>query len=108
MKGLYVTNMYPVNCHKYYGIHVKEQIDSLTDTISGEVIFINAFENGKIEYLKSIFGIFRKLKSSHYDYIHIHYGISGLFLLLYRPDIKIFLTLHGGDILPEQKNYIQN
>ena len=34
-----------------------------------------------------------------YDLIHIHYGISAMFLLFYRPKVTVLLTLHGSDIL---------
>jgi glycosyltransferase involved in cell wall biosynthesis len=108
MKGLYITNMFPFKEHKYYGIHVKEQIESLSSKLNYDIFFINAYERGKLEYIKSIFPIIKKIKSEKYDYIHIHYGISGIFLFFFRPKIKIFLTLHGGDILPKQNNYIQN
>ncbi|RZK77238.1 MAG: glycosyltransferase, partial [Pedobacter sp.] len=39
--------------------------------------------------------------------IHIHYGLSALFLLFFRPKKKIFVTFHGADILKEQGHYIQ-
>lgn len=109
MKVLFVTNMYPVGSHQYYGIHVKEQIEAVVMQAgcNYDIYFINALENGKLAYIKSIKHIINKVKKEHYDIIHIHYGISGLFLLLYRPKAKIFLTLHGGDILKRQGHKLQ-
>lgn len=101
--------MFPTASHKYYGIHVKEQIDGLKKYFNFDslLFFINALECGKIEYLKSIIAIAKSIKKYKPDVIHIHYGISGIFLLFYRPRCKIFITLHGGDILPKQGNYLQ-
>lgn len=109
-KILFITNMYPYSGYIYYGIHVKEQIDFLNknNNILSSIYFINAHKNGKIEYIKSIFKIIHKLKISKVDVVHIHYGLSALFLLFFKPtNVKIFLTFHGGDILKEQGNYIQ-
>lgn len=98
--------MYPVKGSEHYGIFVKEQIDSLRNSIEKEIYFINAKSNSNIEYLKSIFRIPIQIKREKYDFIHIHYGLSGLFLLFYKPKITTYLTLHGGDILPAQKKYV--
>lgn len=105
-----MTNMYPTPSREYFGIFVKEQIDHLSEkyNLIPSLYFINASGLGKIEYIRSIFNIRRILKMKTIDIIHIHYGISGLFLLFYRPNAKIFLTLHGGDILRNQGMYIQN
>ena len=110
MNVLFVTNMYPTPSQEYYGIFVKEQIDYLSEkyNLISSVYFINANVRGKIEYIRSIFDLRRILKQKAIDIIHIHYGISGLFLLFFRPKAKIFLTLHGGDILKNQGMFIQN
>lgn len=94
----------------YYGIHVKEQVDFLTDHfhINSSLYFINSYKHGKFEYVKSIFKIRSILKKRNFDVIHIHYGLSGLFLLFFKPKAKIFLTLHGGDIMKNQGLFIQN
>jgi glycosyltransferase involved in cell wall biosynthesis len=109
MKVLFVSNMFPVKKHIYYGIHVKEQIDGLKKSfgINSQLHFINALENGKIEYIKAIFRIKRTISKFKPEIIHVHYGLSGLFLLFFRPKCKVFITLHGGDILPKQGKYVQ-
>lgn len=108
-KILLVTNMYPNERMPYYGIFVKEQFDELSknEDIFLNLFFINAIEKGKLEYIKSIFKIFKKTRKEKFDVIHIHYGLSGLFLLFFKPKTKIFLTLHGGDILIRQGKYFQ-
>lgn len=99
MNVLFVTNMYPILKHKYYGIHVKEQIEAVTENcqIESDLYFINGFEN-KFNYLKSIFSINNLLKKKQPDIIHVHFGLSGFFLLFFKPrKSKIVLTLHGSD-----------
>ena len=103
--------MYPSPESPYYGIFVKEQIDSIAKLFSDiqvEVFFING-KKGGLQYLMSIFTINYKLLSEKYDLIHIHYGLSGLFLL-FNPFVKtpVAVTFHGGDIQKEQNKPIQN
>ncbi len=100
MKILLVTNMYPHNEHNYYGIFVKEQIEAVRKNykINEKIIFINGVKS-VINYMVSIFQINWHLMWNKYDCIHIHYGLSGLFLVM-NPVINtpVFLTLHGSDI----------
>ena len=93
--------MWPIQNHPYYGIFVKEQIEGLLKNypdLETEVFFINGKQN-KLNYLFSIIAINFKLIFNKYDVIHIHFGLSGLFLL-FNPFIKtpIVTTLHSADI----------
>jgi glycosyltransferase involved in cell wall biosynthesis len=91
--------MYPILEHKYYGIHVKEQIEAVTENcpVESDLYFINGFEK-KTNYLKSILSLKNLLKKKQPDIIHIHFGLSGFFLLFFKPrKSKIVLTLHGSD-----------
>lgn len=101
MKVLYVTNMYPTPDFIYNGIHVKEQILYLTQKYSLEyqVEFINGSKS-KFNYIKSIFSINKLIYNNNFDIIHIHFGLSGLFLL-FNPFIKTptVVTLHGSDTM---------
>ncbi|MES2266922.1 MAG: glycosyltransferase family 4 protein [Bacteroidota bacterium] len=100
MKVLYVTNMYPTASYTYNGIHVKEQIDYLTTNypIDKEIYFIDGGRS-KVNYFKSMFTANRLIKKNNYDLVHVHFGLSGLFLLV-NPFIKtpVVLTIHGSDI----------
>lgn len=100
MKILYVTNMYPTADHIYNGIHVKEQIEHLVSKyhFEHEIYFING-RKSRLNYIKSIFCIYRRLKKNTFDLIHIHFGLSGFFLF-FIPfiNIPIVVTLHGSDI----------
>jgi teichuronic acid biosynthesis glycosyltransferase TuaC len=108
MKVLFITNMYPVPDYIYFGIHVKEQIDALKkdEGVEGDVYFINGRES-KLNYFKSISALRNKIDKGNYDLIHIHYGISGLFLLFYTPTIPVFVTLHSGELF-QKKGYINH
>lgn len=100
MKILYVTNMYPTEERLYDGIFVKEQIDYYQKIYKPEyqIFVIDRFKT-KLNYLKSIFSINRLIATESWDLIHVHFGLSGLFLL-FNPFLKIpvIVTLHGSDI----------
>jgi len=99
MKVLFITNMFPVEDYQSFGIHVKEQIQSLKTLkkVESDMIFING-RASKLNYYKSIKAIKNTLQANKYDLIHIHYAISGLFLLFFRPKIPVIITLHGGEL----------
>lgn len=101
--------MYPSKELPYYGIFVKEQLEEMQkdSSLKIDLFYIDSAKKGRLEYLKSIFRIPAKIKKENYDIIHIHYGLSGLFLLFFKPEAKVYLTLHGGDILIEQGKFIQ-
>ena len=110
MNVLLVTNMFPSPKDPYFGIFVKEQMDAVCkihQDISYTVFYING-KLSKIEYLKSIFKIHKRITEMNFDLIHIHYGLSGLFLLKkIKKKIPVIITLHGGDIQIEQGKNIQ-
>jgi glycosyltransferase involved in cell wall biosynthesis len=108
MKILYVTNMYPSVDDSTYGIFVKEQIEAIerVQVIDKSIYVINGRKGFK-EYLKSVFIIRKIIRKEHFDLVHIHYGLSGLFLLLGRIKAPVIMTLHGGDIQTEQGKMVQ-
>lgn len=109
MNILFVTNMYPTRANPVAGIFVKEQVEDISRALkkSFDVFFINAIYRGNLQYLLSMLKIPALIRRKKYDIIHIHYGLSGLFLLFFRPRARIFLTLHGADIMRQQKKHIQ-
>ncbi|EOZ96372.1 glycosyltransferase, putative [Indibacter alkaliphilus LW1] len=108
-KILFVTNMYPFDKKPYFGIFIKEQIDELKKSFSfdHEVYFINGLYKSKLEYLRSILRVPQVIRKFKPDIIHVHYGISGLFLLFYKPKIPVIMTLHGCDFLDHGDNWLQ-
>jgi len=101
MKVLYITNMYPTSDRPYYGIFVKEQIEFLrkNEDIEIKVLILNNKNNFKKYFnFKKILKFIQKFNP---DIIHVHYGLTGLPLLLLYPfiyKIKIVTTYHGSDI----------
>lgn len=111
MKVLLVTNMYPCTENPTYGIFVQEQERAITHeypNVHYTVVFINGRQD-KSEYIKSIFKIRTLINKQSFDLIHVHYGFSGLFLLLGKlpKKIPVLITLHGGDIQAEQGKNVQ-
>lgn len=112
LRILLVTNMFPdVNPHYLYqGNFVKEQMESVQQVADVEYSLhvIRGFE-GRGEYLRSVVGINRRVRQSPFDVIHVHYGLSGMFLLTPFNGLakRTVLTLHGGDILEEQGKRLQ-
>ncbi len=110
MKILIVTNMYPTDDRPAYGIFVKEQVEAVENRykdVEYTIYYINTAA-GNIAYLKSIAEINRMILTGGFDLVHIHYGLSGLFMLNpFRKKIPVILTLHGGDIQPEQGKTVQ-
>lgn len=111
MKILTVTNMYPSEARPNYGVFVKEQMEAVTrrcPDVEYDLYYIDNTHGNKA-YLNSVFRINRQISRGDYDIIHIHYGLSGLFMLwpLRRWNVPVVLTLHGGDIQPEQGKTVQ-
>ena len=107
MKVLIVTNVYPSEDHPYHGIFVKEQIKAikrLHPDVEFDVYYIDGF-GGKGEYFKSIWKVSSHINKHNYDLVHIHYGLSGMYL--YWPfvkKVKTLVTFHGSDIQPKGGN----
>ncbi len=111
MKILLVTNMFPSENRPDYGVFVKEQMEAVCrcyPEIEYDVYYIDN-KDGNKAYLKSVVAINKKISGGGYDLVHIHYGLSGLFLLwpFRRWNVPVVLTLHGGDIQPEQGKTVQ-
>ena len=108
MKILYVTNMYPNEDDPNYGIFVKEQIEAIERIRKIEkVVYVIDGKKGFGEYIKSVYRIRRVIRKGDFDLVHVHYGLSGLFLLLWRINAPVIMTLHGGDIQAEQGKTVQ-
>lgn len=97
--------MYPVNSEDTFGIAVKEQVESLRPNVDMEVF--NLRLHGTIyRYTVAQLQVIKRILLGNYSTIHIHYGISGLFLLLYKPSkSKVIVTFHGSDILKGDNSF---
>jgi len=101
--------MYPTDKYPFHGIFIKEQIEDLKKShrFDYKIFLIESVHKSKLEYIKSIFEIKRNITDYKPDIVHVHYGLSGLFLLFFKPKVIIFLTLHGSDFNNRGSNYLQ-
>lgn len=110
MRVLTVTNMYPTAARPVYGIFVGEQVEALSRHcgVVPEVYHIDT-SRGRRAYLRSLLELPRIIAAGGYDIVHVHYGLSGLFMLrpFWTSPTATLLTLHGGDIQPEQGKPVQ-
>jgi teichuronic acid biosynthesis glycosyltransferase TuaC len=98
MKVLVVTNMYPTPAMPYFGVFVKDQVDTLRR--AGVVIDV-FFVNGKAStwnYLWGFFRFWRFLRGRQYDLIHAHYVLAGVIARAQR-SYPVVLTHHGPELL---------
>ena len=103
MKVLILTNMYPTPECPFYGIFVKEQVESLRkEGVSVDVFFINGRDN-RLNYFLTVPRLMKKLKYGRYELVHAHhtyciytFWAAKLSLGLKMP---LILTLHEGELL---------
>ncbi|MBB6447251.1 glycosyltransferase [Bacillus benzoevorans] len=105
---LVITNMYPTQNHKSFGIFIKNQVEALRKRgLHIDVAAITNPKNGKVNVmtkytawvLQTIFFLLTKGKS--YDLVHAHYTFpSGYLALLFKKlfGCRMVVTAHGGDI----------
>jgi glycosyltransferase involved in cell wall biosynthesis len=101
--------MWPSVIRPYYGIFVKEQVESLMTASKGyrfSVLNIVGYRS-KFNYLMSIWNVRSALKKNQIDLIHVHFGLSGLFLLAnLKINCPVVCTLHGSDVSRQSKKYL--
>lgn len=107
-KILVITNMYPTDQHKSFGVFVKNQVDALRKAgLEIDVLAITNPLSGKknviIKYVKWLFQAIYYLivKGKSYGVVHAHYVFpSGKIGLLFKKIYKtrLIVTAHGGDI----------
>ena len=92
MKILHVTNAYPLEDNPGYGVFIKEQIDALNKvSILNAVLFINARERGKLEYLRAVRRIAEV--APEFDLIHAHHLYSGFLCALVKGSTPLVVSL---------------
>lgn len=102
--------MYPDTARPYNGIFIAEQLNAIKDMhkdVDFDVCYIEGENKGKTEYIKSIARVNSMICHNNYDLVHIHFGLSGLYLLWpFRKRIPTIVTFHGSDIQPAGGNNI--
>ena len=115
-KILLVSNMYPSNKSKHYGIFVKNVEEILRDNDFEVDKVVMTKQTEKILklfsyimfYLKTIFkGIF-----NNYDYIYVHFishsSLGAVFVKRTSKDVQLILNAHGNDVIADYDFEIKN
>ncbi|MDQ0215304.1 glycosyltransferase involved in cell wall biosynthesis [Oikeobacillus pervagus] len=107
-KVLVISNMYPTDEHKSFGIFVENQVKALrAHGLKVDVSAIKDPRNGKVHVLRKYLTWFLQtlailiFKGRQYDVVHAHYVFpSGVLGLLFKKlwKTKLVVTAHGGDI----------
>ena len=103
MKVLILTNMYPTPEYPFYGIFVKEQVESLRkEGIFVDVFFING-RDSRSNYFFAVPCLVKKLRFGHYDLVHAHHTyciyIFWMAKLILGLKIPLILTFHEAEAL---------
>lgn len=111
-KILLISNMYPSDKYKHYGVFVQNTENLLRN--SGYHVDVSALtkKDSKLTkligyslfYLKAILLVI----TNNYDILYVHY-ISHCALLVkiikkIKPNIKLVINVHGNDVVPEDKH----
>ncbi len=107
MNILIVTNMYPTEKQKFYGIFVYEQVKALRSlfqkSLHIDVYFVRGYRS-PLNYFIDIFRIPLLVKKKKYNLVHVHYGLTLISVLLV--DCPVVVTWHGSDLLRTPVKYI--
>jgi glycosyltransferase involved in cell wall biosynthesis len=98
LRVLFVTNMYPHAEDPASGTFVMHQAQQLRKMGHRVDVFHFLGYRSRLNYLKSAFDVLSLTRGCPYDVVHAHYGLSG-FPALFRHNIPLVVTLHGGDAL---------
>jgi glycosyltransferase involved in cell wall biosynthesis len=98
LKVLFVTNMYPDDADPASGAFVRQQAEHLRKAGHQIDVLHIASKRSRLEYLTSPIDVFARTRSTSYDIVHAHYGLSG-FPALFRHNTPLVITLHGSDAL---------
>ena len=108
MRVLVVTNMYPTDEAPYYGIFVKEQVESLRRLGIEVDVEVHLGRASKWRYLSGLFSLTRRLRAGNYDLIHSHHTYSTVLALaarrLGRRRPPIVQTFHEGEVFDPHRS----
>jgi len=87
-------------------VFIYEQVKSLEQLgVSFSYFLIEG--KGIIGYLKNISKLRKFLKSNEFDFIHAHYGASGL-VAVFQRSLPVIITFHGSDVNIRKLNFISS
>jgi glycosyltransferase involved in cell wall biosynthesis len=96
MRVLVLTNMYPSDEKPAYGVFVRDQVEDLRKLGVEVKVLAFAGYNGWVSYARATLALRSELRSSPFDLIHAHYGLSGA-VALAQFRVPLVTTFHGSD-----------
>ena len=95
---LVVTNLWPTQAEPGYGSFVNAQMDSLRPLgVEYDVVFVNGRES-RLNYLRGVFAVRRRVQAQRYDLIHAHFGLSG-WVARFQGRSPLVVSFMGDDVL---------
>jgi glycosyltransferase involved in cell wall biosynthesis len=95
---LVVTNLWPYPKDPGFGSFVQAQVESLRPFgVESDVLFVNGRES-KVNYLRGIVELRRRLRQNRYDLIHAHFGLSG-WVARCQLRLPLVVSFMGDDVL---------
>ena len=95
---LVVTNLWPTEADPGYGSFVQAQMESLRPLgVEFGVLFING-RASRWNYLAGLSELRRRLRGTHYDLIHAHFGLSG-WVARCQFRVPVVVSFMGDDVL---------
>ena len=98
LRILVVTAMYPHSGNVGSGTFVMQQVEQIRALGHQVDVFHFPGYRSRLEYLKAAMKVIRRTRHEHYDVVHAHYGVTGLFAL-FRNGAPLVVSLHGSDAL---------
>jgi teichuronic acid biosynthesis glycosyltransferase TuaC len=97
-KTLVVTNLWPSESDPSYGAAIRAQMESLkTMGVDYDVLFVNG-RSSRVNYLRGIFEVRRRLAAKQYDLIYAHFGLSG-WVARFQRKVPVVVKFMGDDVL---------
>lgn len=95
---LVVTNLWPTEADPSYGAAIRAQMESLkTFGVDYDVVFVNG-RASKLNYLRGIFEVRRRVAAKSYDLIYAHFGLSG-WVARFQRKVPVVVKFMGDDVL---------
>ena len=95
---LVVTNLWPTEADRGYGSFVQAQMESLRPLgVDFGVLFVNG-RASRWNYLRAVGELRRRLRGTHYDLIHAHFGLSG-WVARCQFHVPVVVSFMGDDVL---------
>jgi teichuronic acid biosynthesis glycosyltransferase TuaC len=95
---LVVTNLWPTEADPSYGAAIRAQMESLhTFGVDYDVVFVDG-RASKLNYLRGIFEVRRRLAARKFDLIYAHFGLSG-WVARFQWKVPVVVKFMGDDVL---------